>query len=128
ASNLAMEPVPRLVAVAVPVAPGIGEEVAVARGMEAEPCVGLGLLERLLQGIVGLRADVDRAAGVMLAVSRRRADGEDLFERLPAGELVADDLALSIEAAKRRHEVQVHTGMRRRGLHPAPRARRGRRK
>src|SRR5205814_8675793 len=104
------------------------EEVAVARGMEAEPCVGLGLVERLRKGIVGLRADVDRAAGVMLAVSRRRADGEDLFERLPAGELVADELALSIEAAKRGHEVQVHTGACCCRLHRAPRARRGRRK
>src|SRR5438874_54690 len=83
---------------------GVGEEIAVTRTVDAEPRVRLGLIERLLQGIVGLRADVDGAAGVMLAVSGRRVDGEDLFERLPAGELVADDLALSIEAAKRGHE------------------------
>src|SRR5688500_13157224 len=100
-----MAPMPRLVQVAVRIVLRIGEPEAEIAGAAAEPAERGSLLEfdLELRRVVG--RDVDRAAGVVLAVARRCADFEDRIEREPLLELAANDLGLALDAAKRRGDA-----------------------
>src|SRR4051812_20684959 len=118
-------PMPRLVQVAVPVLPRIRQDEPEALGAAREPGERVAAFELELERPHAFGGDVDRASGMMLAVSGRRAHAQDLFERQAARELRTHDLRLALDAAKRRNDRQHHTVGVRRLPKRYPRSRRG---
>src|SRR5579875_3691905 len=70
------------------------------------------------------RGEIDGAAAVVFAVTRRRADPQDLVDRLAAREFALENAELVFDRTKRRHDLQVDAVARRGFAHPGKCARR----
>src|SRR5215468_5851228 len=124
-SPLPVHPVPGFIAVAMLVSSRVRHEIAVPRRVFSEPGEGGRLFEDLLQLVAALGADVDRAAGVMLAVTRRRAEREYLPYALAVCDLTPNDFDLPVEAAKGRDDREPDPVLACRHFHALPRTRCG---
>src|SRR5690606_21676764 len=85
-----LRPVPRLEGEAERVVPAVRHTEPEPGGIVLEPEERFGVLELLRQRPAAGRRDVDRLAGMVLAVARRRVDAEDLADVVAARELRTD--------------------------------------
>lgn len=91
---------PRLVADAMAIAPWVGQSETKTPGMPGEPLEFPGARKtRVKLGVAG-RADVERAAGVMFAATRRGDEPQDVADAFACGQLFADYSGLPCDAAE----------------------------
>src|SRR6185312_16465224 len=93
-------PVPRLVRDPVVVVAWIGQMKPVTSRVARQPRESGGAFEFFLECGEAGRGEVDRAAGMVLAVARRGADAQDLVDRQSAREFAFEDSELVFDRAE----------------------------
>ena len=119
--RLDLRPMPRLVLEAEAVVVPVRHAETEFLGVRLQPLERRRAVELRRQRPRSRRRDVDGAARVVLAESRRGVDGEDRVDRLPGRELAPDDVGLMADAAEARDEQQTARRRRPRSFHLAPR-------
>ena len=88
--------------------------------MLLQPVKRGGLLKRRIQRLRAWRADIHGTPGVVFAETGRRGHTQYVLEFLASVELAADDFTLTIDAAKRRHHIQINSRFPRGAFHATP--------
>lgn len=118
---------PRLIADAVAVFPRVRETETEAPGVPRQPHEFPGAGKpRIEVGVAG-RRDVEGAAGVMLAATRRGDEPQDVADASARGQFFADDSGLPGDAAETGDGQQRDAVICGRRVHPSPRRRGARR-